>query len=181
MPRTISDEEDRWIKQQIQTVQFIESIYNDPALNAEAKALIKKKYPNINIPDLDIRNEVKSMLDADRQARETVEKEKRQQEEERQFTERRTATQQKYGFTDEAMKDLEKLMVERNVGDYEVAASFLAAQNPKPSDTGFDDNRWNHAKQDGFKEIAADPEAWGRAEILKALRNDQERAANQRF
>lgn len=181
MPRTISDAEDAQIQQDRNLVQFINSIYNDPQLNNEAKALIKKKYPNINIPDYDIRNEVRMMIDQERQERETRERERQEQEETRQFDQTRSSVQKKYGFTDEGMQDLEKFMVDNNVGSYEVAASYRASQDPMPSAATFDDNRWNHSKQEGFADIAKDPEAWGRTELIKALRTDQERAKAQRF
>lgn len=181
MPRTITDAEDQQIQQDRNLVQFINSIYNDPQLNREAKALIKKKYPNINIPDYDILQQVETRLNAEREERETRERERQEQEETRKFDETRSSVQKKYGFTDEGMQDLEKFMVDNNVGSYEVAASYRASQNPMPSAATFDDNRWNHNKQEGFAEIAKDPEGWGRAEIIKALRNDQERAKAQRF
>jgi hypothetical protein len=181
MPKQIEDAEFARLQGRDQLASFIESIYNDPQLGREAKALIKKKYPNIQIPDYDIMSQVEQRFAADKQEREQAEQQRREREDEERFTSTRTSTQQKYGFTDEAMTDLEKFMVDNNVGSYEVAASYRASQNPKPSDATFDDQRWNHAKQEGFKEIAADPEAWGRTEIIKALHNDQERAKQQRF
>lgn len=181
MPRQISDEEYNAFVQAQNTVRFIESIYNDPNLNAEAKALIKKKYPNMQIPDLDIRQEVRQMIQQDRDERRQQEEQRERERLDNDAAVRRSSVQKKYGFTDEGMTELEKLMVERNVGDYEVAAEYHVAKNPKPSEATFADNRWDHAKQDGFKEIAADPEAWGRAEIIKALNADQERAKAQRF
>lgn len=181
MPRQISDEEDAVYRQQANIVKFIESIYNDPQLNREAKALIKKKYPTLQIPDYDIMSEVDRRFAEERQQRDAAENEKRQKAEQERFENQRGQTKQKYGFTDEAMTDLEKFMVEHNVGDYEVAATYHAVKNPKPSEATFDDQRWNHSKQEGFAEIAKDPEAWGKAEIMKALHNDQERAKQQRF
>jgi hypothetical protein len=39
-------------------------------------------------------------------------------------------------------------------------------------DTGF----WRHQEAPNFAEIAKDPEAWGRKEILGAIQKDQESA-----
>jgi hypothetical protein len=44
----------------------------------------------------------------------------------------------------------------------------------------YDTHFWNHPKQDGFKEIAADPESWARKEILKAVVADERTARGQR-
>jgi hypothetical protein len=181
MPRQVSDEEFAFLQGRRQVADFVESIYNDPQLTREAKALIKKKYPNLNIPDYDVEARVEERLTKDREEREREKTEERERADQTSFQNLRKQTQEKYGFTDAAMTDLEKLMVERNVGDYDVAASYMAAQNPQPSEAAFHDGRWNHSKAPGFAEIAKDPEEWGRGEILKALHNDQERAKQQRF
>ncbi|HEY2530272.1 MAG TPA: hypothetical protein VGJ20_20440 [Xanthobacteraceae bacterium] len=181
MPRTIPDEEYTFLQGRRQVADFVESIYNDPQLNKEAKALIKKKYPNMAIPDYDIEQRVEERFATEKRERDERESKQREETERSRFLDTRKKTQDAYGFTDQAMDDLEKLMIERNVGDYEVAAKFVASQNPKPSEATFNDGRWNHDKAPGFKEIAADPEGWARSEILKSLYNDQERAKQQRF
>jgi hypothetical protein len=181
MPRQISDEEYTALQGRKQVADFVESIYNDPSLSNEAKALIKKKYPQIQIPDYDLMNRVEQRLAEDRQEREAEKQAQREQQEQQEYEATRKSTQQKYNLTEEAMADLEKFMVDRNIGDYDVAASYHVSKNPKPSDGGIDDQRWNHTKQEGFKEIASDPEAWGRMEIMKAIRADEERAKQQRF
>lgn len=180
MPKQLTDEEFARLSGRAQVADFVESIYNDPQLNREAKALIKKKYPNIQIPDYDLMNQVEQRFEQERQSREEEKRTQREAEEQREYEQTRSATQKRYGFTDEAMTDLEKMMVERNIGDYEVAATYRATQNPSPSEA-LDDQRWNHSKQEGFKEIAADPEGWGKMEIMKALRVDSERSKQQRF
>jgi hypothetical protein len=182
MPRTITDEEYNFLQGRRQIADFIEPIYHDPALSKDAKALIKRKYPNLQIPEHDLEEKFEKRLEEERQAREAAEAERRNQQEQERFNSVRKKTQDAYGFTDQAMDELEKLMVEKNVGDYEVAATYMASKQPKPSDaTAFDDGLWNHSKAPGFVEIAKDPEGWGRGEILKALHKDQERERNQRF
>ena len=182
MPRTIPDEEYTFLQGRRQVADFVESIYNDPQLNREAKALIKKKYPQMAIPDYDIETRVEERLAADKKERDDKEAEQRKQAEEKQFNDTRKSTQERYGFTDKAMEELEQFMVDNNVGSYEVAAGYKASKEPRPSDaTAFEDGRWNHDKAPGFAEIAKDPEGWGRSEILKTLYSEQERSRNQRF
>jgi hypothetical protein len=179
MPRTISDAEEQFIRGRMQVADFVESIYNDPQLTREAKALIKKKYPNLNIPDYDIENRVEARFEKDRRERETREANDRKAREDAEFKERRAKTQKEYGFTDEAMTRLEKMMVDRNIGDYEVAASYMASKEPKPSaGSDWDSTRWHHERQDSFAEISKDPEAWGRTQIMNAIKADQDRARN---
>jgi hypothetical protein len=181
MPRQIEDQEYAFLKNRQQVADFVESIYNDPALNREAKALIKKKYPQMQIPDYDIEQRVEERLAADRREREERETKEREDRDRKNFDDTRAGTQKRYGLTDKAMEDLEKMMVDRNIGDYEVAAEWMATKNPRPSDATFNDGRWNHDRAPGFAEIAKDPEGWGRNEILKSLYADQERNRNQRF
>ena len=65
--------------------------------------------------------------------------------------------------------------VNMSVGDYEVAATYHAAKNPKPSATDHSDGLWHHDKEKDFAEVSKDPESWARNEILGALRRDEER------
>jgi hypothetical protein len=179
MARTITDAEEQFIRGRMQVADFVESIYNDPALTREAKALIKKKYPNLQIPDYDIENKVEARFAKEERERKEREAAERKAREDAEFKERRSATQKRYGFTDDAMTRLEKMMLDRNIGDYEVAAEYMAAKEPKPSSgNDWDTTRWHHERQDGFAEISKDPEAWGRTQIMNAIRADQERARN---
>lgn len=172
MPREISEEEYAFLHARKQVADFVESIYNDPQLNKEAKRLIKKKYPNVSIPDYDIEEKVISRLDQEKKARDDAEAAARKKQSDEDWRNTRTKTQKDFGFTDDAMKRLEDLMIERNIGDYEAAAVLLASKEPKTSEATADNSRWNHDRQEGFKEIASDPEGWARGEILKAVHAD---------
>jgi len=181
MPREISDEEDRYLQGRRQVADFVESIYNDPALSKDAKRLIKRKYPNLAIPDYDIEEKVDQRFADEKKKRDDEDKAARKQKEEDGWKEQRGKVQKEYGFTDEAMTDLEKFMTEKNVGDYEVAATYKASKTPRASEpTSHHGEPWGHGNNETFREIAKDPEAWGRGEIMKALRADQERARQQR-
>lgn len=182
--REIEDDEYDFLQQRKQVADFVESIYNDPALSREAKSLIKKKYPTLQIPDYDIEEKVTARLDADKKEREDADAKKRQEAEDDRISGIRKQTQADYGFTDEAMGKLEKLMIDRNIGDYEVAANYMAAKEPKASDAAggeWDNTRWHHERKDGFAEISKDPEGWGRNEIMKAIQTDQDRERNRRY
>jgi hypothetical protein len=181
MPRTISDEEFDYLQSRKQTADFVESIYNDPSLNHEAKSLIKKKYPNLAIPDYDLKQEVRATFAAERKQRDDAEAARRQHQQNQQWQKKRADTQRQYGFTDEGMKDLEKMMVERNIGDYDVAANYKAAKDPKPVDAQFTSQHWEHSKKPGWEEISKDPEGWGRKQIMGALNRDQQRMKNQQY
>jgi hypothetical protein len=182
--REIEDDEYEFLQSRKQVADFVESIYNDPALSKEAKGLIKRKYPTLQIPDYDIEEKVEARLTAAEKKREEEEAKRRQEAEDERISNIRNRTQQDYGFTDEAMTKLEKLMVDRNIGDYEVAANYMASKEPKASDSAggeWDSTRWHHEKKDGFAEIAKDPEAWGRNEIMQAMRRDEQKDRGRGF
>ena len=189
MPTTLTDEQVAKLKEQLdagsrakQVADMVDAIYNDPALGREARALIKKKFPDLPIPDYDVEVKVESRLEADKREREEAEKKRREAEEDERYKSQRQKTKDDYGFTDEAMERVEKLMTERNIGDYEVAATYFAAKEPKPADDrGGEGRYWNHGKGDDFKEISADPEEWARKQILQAARNDEQRLRTQKF
>jgi hypothetical protein len=175
MPRQVSDEEWDYLQARRQVADFVESIYNDPALGKEAKRLIKRKYPNVQIPDLDIEDKVEQRFASEKKERDDEAAKTKREKEDAEFKKQRAKTQAEHGFTDEAMARLEKMMVERNIGDYEVAASYMAAREPRTSESTYSDGFWNHAKADGFAEIAKDPEGYARGEIMKTLTGIQQR------
>ena len=176
MPRTISDQEYDWLQQKRQNADLAESIFNDPALSNDAKALIKKKHPNMPIADYDLRQEWRSELAQFRKERDDAENDKKLKERDADVRRLRDECQKKYGATDEAMKDLEEFMKKEFIGNYDVAATYRFAHNPATSEPTFSDGLWNHMKQPGAEEIAKDPEGWARTEILKAFHADAQRA-----
>jgi DNA-binding PadR family transcriptional regulator len=181
MPRTLTDEEYALLVNKAHVANFAESIWNDPGLNKDAQRLAKRKYPNLQIPELDIEDKVQARFDAEDKRRAEEAAERQKQLEDTEWKDKRTAAQKKYGLTDEGLEKLEKFMGERKVLDYDVAASHLINTQPKTSEAEFSADRWQHEKQTGWQDIAKDPEGWGRGEILKAIRNDEERARAQGF
>lgn len=176
MPRTISDEEYNFYQNKRMTADFVESIYNDPALNKEAKRLIKKKYPQLPIPDYDLEEKVEARLGAAEQAKQKEAAEAAAKRDQDNWNASRERVKKTYGYTDETLPELERWMHEKAVADHEVAASYRASKNPKTSEPTFDSQYWHHEKGPDFAEIAKDPEGWGRREILSAIRKDEERA-----
>lgn len=182
MPKEISDDEYNFLQSKRQIADFVEGIYNDPQLTREAKALIKKKYPQVQIPDYDIENRVNQRIDHETKRFEDLERKRAADEQDKRFKELRAQTQKDYGITDEGMAELEKFMMEKHIGDYEVAASYKVSKEPKQIEADHGrDHFWNHAKQEGFADISADPEGWARKEILGAIRRDDDRDKQRKF
>jgi len=190
MPVTLTDEQVLELRQRLgaaetnrQIAEAAAGVWNHPEHGDAAKKIWKTVYPDTSIPDFDLEQRVNARLDKERDEREAERKAARDREQDERISSKRRETQDRYGATDDAMKRLEDLMVERNIGDYEVAAEYMFSREPRMSDgqdAGYDSQFWNHERQDTFKEIAADPEGWGRREILKTLR-EGERQANNRW
>lgn len=184
MPLTLTDEQvaemrarEAAAQRHKQVADMVDAIYNDPQLGIEARALIKKKFPDIPIPDYDLEQKLNARLEAEKREREDEKRKAREAELDGNVKSARQQIKEQYGFTDDAMKRLEDFMVEKNVGDYEVAAQYFASKEPQPSqDSGYQSQFWNHHTQDTFKEIAADPEEWGRKQIHDAVVADARRA-----
>jgi hypothetical protein len=179
MPREISDAEYQQWQIDKQIAGLANEVWDDPQLGPAAKELLKRKRPGIQIPDHDIRTEMRDGFAKIEKNREEEKLAEKQAKEDEYWKGQRRKIQDEYGYTDDGMKDLEKMMMDKNIGDYEVAATYHTAKNPKASEpSGYKDPYWNHGKSDTFKEIAKDPEEWGRSEIMKALQNDQRRNRN---
>jgi len=176
MPREISDQEHAYYENRRMVADFMESIYNDPALNKETKQLIKKKFPNLQIPDYDIEQKVEARFAEEKKARDGRAEEKRKKDQNDEWQKKRKEAQDKYGYSDDELKNLEKFMLENEIEKYDVAHAYKRSIEPAASEPANESRFWNHDKQEGFAEIAKDPEKWGEKEILRALREDQMRA-----
>lgn len=183
MPVTLTDEQVQELRQRLaqaetngKIAEATARIWNDPERGERAKALWKEQYPDTDLGPYDVERRINERLDKERLERQVAEKEAREREQDARLAAKRKEAQDRYGATDDAMDRLEKMMVERNIGDYDVAAEHFFTREPRVSDgtQEYDSQFWQHEKGDLFKEISADPEAWGRKEILKTLK-DQER------
>ena len=182
MPRTISDEEYAHLLGRKQVADFVEPIYNSPQFGSEARGLLKKAYPNLQIEGYDLKQELQGEINQVRQERIDSERKRAETEEQDKFKKLRKQTQDQYKFTDDAMRRLEDMMIERNIGNYEDAAILMAAKEPRTADpTPGSQRYWSHEKQDGFAEISKDPERWGFNELLGAAERDAARERQGQF
>lgn len=176
MPVTLTDEqavalrnEYEGLRRKGQVADRATKIWNDPKFSDRAKALWKEAFPEDAISDYDLKAEVFGRLDKEKKDRDDAERSAREKAADDRVRSQRADTQKSYGFTDDAMKRLEDLMVEKNIGDYEAAATYFASKEPKPVEEAGHGHFWNHDKADQFKEVAKDPEGWGYDEIHKAV------------
>lgn len=186
MPVTLSDEQVQELRARLgqaetnaKIAEATARIWNDPERGERAKALWKEQYPDTDLGPYDVERRINQRLDQERLAREQAEKDRRDKEQDERLATKRREIKERHGATDDAIERLERMMVERNIGDYDIAAEHFFTREPRVSDgtAEYDSQFWQHEKKDLFKEISADPEEWGRKEILKTLR-EQERQTN---
>jgi len=184
MPVTLTDEQVADFRQRMaeaetnrQIAEAAAKIWNSPERGDRAKALWKEEFPDADLGSYDVEARVKAELDRRDKVHADADKARREREQDESMAAQRKAIQERYSATDDAMTRLEKMMVEKNVGDYEIAAEHMFSREPRVSDGGneYDPGFWNHQQREGFEEISRDPEGWGRREILKTLRQEERR------
>lgn len=185
MPRTISDEEYNQLLRESNIGKMVAPIYDSPQLGTEARALLKKAYPDLQMEGYDLEQRLNGQianLRKERDEERAAERKKADDAQAEDFKAKRKKTQDEYGFTDEAMGRLEKMMIERNIGNYEDGATVFAAREPRPAEPTPGSGRyWDFEKRDGFAEISKDPEKWGFNQLVAAARRDEERMKNRAF
>ena len=185
MPITLTDDQVAYLRQQLAQGQqdaevrkFAEAIWNDPNLSDEAKALAKKKFPDAQIGDYDLKSALNKRIDDFEQKQKDTERAKVEQERTDFYTKQKSDVQKRYGFTDDAMARMETQMDERKVYYYEVMAQHFASKEPKPIRDTAQSHFWHHDRQKEFKQIAGDPEGYAFDEIVKAIETDETNRRN---
>ena len=179
MPREISDEEYNFLQGRRQVADFVEPIYNHPQWGKEAKRLIKQVYPNVRIPDYDLSNQIDERFAAEDRRRAEEREAARAAEQDRNWRDKRAKVIEEYGFTDDGIKKLEKFMVDHDVANYEVAASYMASKEPKTSEATYADHYWHHDRKPEWQEMMRDPEGYAFNQFVQAMNRDEQRAKQQ--
>ena len=178
MPQTLTDEQIAYLRNRETVANFADSLYNDPTISNELKLLIKRKHPELSIPDFDIESRITERLESEKKERQDAESKQRDEREQKEWAEKRAAVKDRHKFTDDAMDRLETMMKERHIYNYEDAADLMIAREPRTSSPTqeLDDRMWHHNRNEQFKEIAKDPQSWARSELMAAMARDK--AAN---
>lgn len=145
---------------------MVDSLWNDPEKGLKVKELVKEKYPNANIPELDAvrfareegtkartASEEASKLMAERlEKMEASLKERddafKAREEEAKFEAEVERVRKAHSFTTEGMEKVFARMKEKNNPDIESAAAWVLAQEPKQSPA--DNNLFSPSNMDMY-------------------------------
>lgn len=171
----LTPQEWAYYTQQDRTANFATSVFNHPKANRKSKELIKEVYPEMQIADYDLEMKLQQYIGENERKQNEASEQKRQQDAETERLQLRKEAQEKHHLTDDAMLEVEQLMREKYIGNYDVAASHFVASRPATSEATFDQQYWHHERQNGFADIARDPEAWARNELQNAYRREEQR------
>lgn len=158
-----------------QIAEIGKGILNDPNYSDEFKSLLKRKHPQLQIPDWEIKQNVNQQIADLKKQLEDEKKAAANAKENDKWNSAKAKVQQEYGYTEEGIKDLEKFMIENEIGSYASAAEFHAMKNPKQSEAQHSDGFWHHEKEPGYEELSKDPENYAYNQFLTAIRADQAR------
>lgn len=133
------------------TAKLTNELWNDPKFGNQIKEIVKEKYPNANIPEVDALRTVKKseseiLIKVEEKNKETLarieafEKAQKDRDEkdaslkaERDFSADVEATKKKYQLTAEGMEKVFARMKEKNNPDVESAAAWVTDHEPKQS------------------------------------------------
>ena len=175
-----------------QSHALLKSLYADSAVGFDFKKLIKKKYPNAVMPDLDavvkteelgtgltekfaeIEKTLTGRIDAFLGDR----KKERDEQDVNRFADRVNEIKKARGYTDEGVEKLLTTMKERGIQNIDDAVIIFETNQPKPKTTPKSySTRMDFVSPDGkddesFKQLMADPEQWMGDQLLSAIHAD---------
>jgi hypothetical protein len=121
----------------MQLAGMTHQLANDPATRADYLRLVKKRNPNVPIPEIDAVDHVNGQIDALKADNEKLRQERQEEKLVAAIEKKRASVIAKHKLTDDQMTEIEKLMVEKHLPDYDTAAEFFTMQNkvaaPTPS------------------------------------------------
>jgi len=93
--------------------------------------------PEVSIPEIDIPMQTEGMMKAGMDKLASLENQLKEEGIRRQITEQREALMEKHGLTKKEVAEVEKLMLEKQIGSHDTAAEFFKSQQqsaqPTPS------------------------------------------------
>lgn len=110
---------------------------DNPKTRKDFMRLVKAGNPDLSIPEVDLPDEIMSRIDAEAKKREALEAQLLEASVREQVRERREELKRAKSLSDEQIGEVEKLMVEKGIGNHDTAADFYLSQRkmaePTPS------------------------------------------------
>lgn len=129
--------EDLTTDQLLEVARLQDRLATNPETRADYMRLVKKTNPNLAIPEVDINDRVEARLAQEREERLKLEQRLMEKEAQERVARKRDEVKSKHRLNDDQLTQVEKLMTDKRIPDYETAAEFFAlsqkAAPPTPS------------------------------------------------
>jgi len=145
------------------------TLVNSPETREQFLNLVKIANPGLVVPEIDAKNQVLAELNQERKARLALEARIQEREIREGIERKKTEVQSKFGFSSGDMAEVEKVMLDEQIPNYETAAKYLKASRQvaeksynhtsgSPQVTMPDASVWKRGFGDGsaLKQIALD-------------------------
>lgn len=129
--------EDLTTDQLLEVARLQERLTTNPATRADYMRLVKKANPDLSIPEVEISDRMEKRFEEEREARAKLEAKLAEKEAHERVSRKRDEVKSKHKLNDDQLTQVEKLMTERHIPDYETAAEFYSLSQrvatPTPS------------------------------------------------
>jgi len=152
-------------------------------LGDDLRKIIKQTHPNVPQRGFDEQRMVNERINAFEKKMADKEKAEKDKAEDDDWNKRMNGVRDTYRLDDAGMKELDTFMRQEKVANPEIAAAEMNRRSPRmmEASNGFGSPYMNFQKQDGWDEIARNPEKWANDLIFKAAKRQEEAEKNRRF
>lgn len=112
--------------ERIQFLEAAEALANDPEVRGDFFSLMKKQNPKLSIPEVDVRSQMQSALEQEREERAKLEQRVRDNETRDKIRADRAQALKESGLGEGDIDEIEKVMTEQGIANHVTAAKFVA-------------------------------------------------------
>lgn len=158
---------------------LFDELMQDPEVRESTLRALSKKHPDVYLPEIRVADKVNERVGAiEKRLNDEAEARKREELQTKLGAQKAEATK---GLDDDGVKALEKLMVEKGIGNYHTARELYDFQS-KVATPSVLPSRRQPSMPSALKDIQTNPQKWARNQAYEALddlarqREAQERA-----
>ncbi len=137
------------------------ALISDPKTRNRALKLIKEKFPQAPIPEIDAAAPIETELGALGKKLDTFIEQMKNEKVDSQIAGKFSALRSARGYTDEGIESIKKLMVDKSIADPDAAADHFDRLNYKPTPiepSGWQSSSMLNEKDEGVKSWLEDPD-----------------------
>lgn len=148
-----------------------ESMLQDPKVRGNFLGIMREKFPDVPIPEVDIPNQFKSVVEAQEKRIQEMEEKERKREIEARVEKGRAEALKVAGISPSDIEEIEKTMTEKGIADHVTAATYLSQSRQlaggSTPEHGKPKNTEPNPFVDAREKFGGDIREWAKAEALK--------------